>query len=57
MSRGIKTLYATRESFREKSRMLILNPLVLSHVHYSSILLNGISENLLTTLEKTELDG
>ena len=50
---GIKTLYAIRDSFPEKTRLLIMNALVISHVHYSAIiLLNGISENLLTTLEK-----
>ena len=52
MACGIKTLYAIRESFPEKTPILILNVLVISHVQYSAILLNGISENLLTTLEK-----
>ena len=52
MACGIKTLYAIRESFPEKTRILIMNALVISHVHYSAILLNGVSENLLTTLEK-----
>ena len=52
MACGIKTLYALRESFPEKTLILLLNALVISHVHYSAILLNGISDNLLTTLEK-----
>ena len=52
MACGIKTLYAIRESFPEKTRKLILNALFISHVHYSAIVLNGISEHLLTTLEK-----
>ena len=52
MACGIKTLYTIRESFPEKTRLMIMNALVISHVHYSAILLNGISENLLTTLEK-----
>ena len=49
---GIKTLYAIRESFPEKTRFWILNALVIRHVHYSAILLNGISENQVTSLEK-----
>ena len=52
MAAGIKTLYAIRDLFPEKTRLLLLNALVISHLHYSAILLNGISENLLTTLEK-----
>ena len=52
MTCGTKTLCAIRDSFPEKTRLLIMNALVISHVHYSVILLNGISENLLTTLEK-----
>ena len=28
------------------------NALIMSHLHYSAVLLNGITENLLTTLEK-----
>ena len=31
---------------------MVLKSLVISHLHYSSILLTGISQNLLTTLEK-----
>ena len=49
---GIKTLYAIRDFFPTATRLLLLNGLVLSHLHYSSILLTGISENLITTLEK-----
>ena len=52
MAFGIKTLYAIRESFPKKIQILILNALVISHVQYSAIMLNGISENLLTTSEK-----
>ena len=35
-----------------KCTKLLLNALVLSHLHYSAILLTGISENLITTLDK-----
>ena len=52
MACGIKTIYAIRDFFPIKTRLLLLNALVLSHLHYPAILLNGISENLLTTLEK-----
>ena len=52
MATGIKTLYAIRDIFPTATRLLLLNALVLSHLHYSSILLTGISENLITTLEK-----
>ena len=52
MTCGIKTIYSVRDLFPEKTRFLLLNALVISHLHYSSVLLNGITENLLTTLEK-----
>ena len=52
MACGIKTLYSIREYLPEKTRLLLLNALVISHFHYQSILLNGISQNLITTLEK-----
>ena len=52
MACGIKTIYSVRDLFPEKTRFLLLNALVISHLHYSLVLLNGITENLLTTLEK-----
>ena len=52
MACGIKTLYALRESFPQKTLILLMNALVISHVNYSAILLSGISDNLITTLEK-----
>ena len=52
MACGIKTIYSVGELFSEKSRILLLNPLVISLLHYPSVLLNGITENPLTTLEK-----
>ena len=52
MATGIKTLYARRDIFPNATRLILLNVLVLSHLHYSSILLTGISEILITTLEK-----
>ena len=52
MATGIKVLYSIRNILPEKTRLLLLNSLVLSHLHYSSILINGISQNLRLTLEK-----
>ena len=56
MATGIKTFYAIRDTFPIATRLLLLNALVLSHLHYSAILLTGITENLITTLEK-QLNG
>ena len=52
MACGIKTIYAVKQFLPEKVCLLLLNALVLSHLHYPAILLQGISQNLLTTLEK-----
>ena len=52
MATGIKTSYATRDISLTATRLLIINALVSSHLHYSAILLTGISENLFTTFEK-----
>ena len=52
MACGIKTLYSIREYLPEKTHLLLLNALVTSHIHYPSIPLNGIAQNLITTLEK-----
>ena len=52
MACGIKNLYSIREYLPEKTRLLLLNALVISHLHYPSILINGISPNVITTLEK-----
>ena len=53
MSCGIKCLYSIGDLFPEKkTRLMLLNALVVSHLQYSAILLTGIFENLMTTLEK-----
>ena len=49
---GIKAVYAILDFFPIKTRLLLLNASVLSHLYYPAILLSGISENLLTRLEK-----
>ena len=35
MATGIKVLYSIRNILPEKTRLLLLNSLVLSHLHYS----------------------
>ena len=55
MACGIKTLYSIEDLFPEKIRLSLFNALVVSHLQYSSVLLNGhfsIEQNLKTTLEK-----
>ena len=44
--------YALRNFLPINARLLLFNALILSHLHYSAVILNGITENLLTTLEK-----
>ena len=48
----IKTLQSIKKSLPVKTRLLIMNALVISHLHYPAILLNGISANLMVSLEK-----
>ena len=52
MACGIETIYAVKQFLPEKFYLLLLNALVLSHLHYPAILLQGNSQNLLTTPEK-----
>ena len=52
MALRINSLCSVRDIFPKKNRKLLLNALVVSHLHYSAIFLSGISENLLTTLEE-----
>ena len=47
MACGIKTIYAVKQFLPAKICLLLLNALVLSHLHYPAILLQGISQNLL----------
>ena len=46
-----KTIYAVKQFLPGKNCPLLLKALVLSHIHYPAILIQGISQNLLTTLE------
>ena len=52
MATGIKVLYSIWNILPEKARLLLVSSLVLSHLHYSSILIYGISQNLRLTLQK-----
>ena len=48
-----KTLYTSREVISDNYKESTLNTLVISHLHYSAVLLNGINNNLLIrSLEK-----
>ena len=49
---GIKTLNVIKAPFSIKTRLLLMNALVVSHLHYSSIVINSISKQLITSLEK-----
>ena len=48
-----KTIYYVRDFLSEKTRLLLLNSLVVTHLQYSSVLLNGISNSLISSSEKT----
>ena len=52
MTCGIKTLQSTKKPLPVKTRLLIMNALLISHLHYPAILLSGISANLMISLEK-----
>lgn len=52
MACGIKCIYAIRNRFPLKTRLLLLNALVLSHFCYSAIYFTGLTQNLKCTLEK-----
>lgn len=52
MAQGIKAIYRVRDFVPQKTRVLLLNALVISHFAYSSCLLTDISKSLLVSLEK-----
>ena len=52
MACGIKTLYTVKSFLPQKFRLKLLNALVLSQIQHPAILLNGISQNLIISLEK-----
>ena len=52
MARGIKTIYAIRKSIPQKLFIHVLNALVLSHLHYSAVIIHAIEQNLKMSFEK-----
>ena len=52
MACGIKTSAAIQKPFDIQTRLLLLQSLVFSHLHYSSVLLSGISQKLMLSLDK-----
>ena len=57
MACSIKTIYYVRDFLPEKTRFFLLNALVISHLQYSSFVLNSISQSLISTLEKQLIWG
>ena len=52
MARGKKTFYAIRKSNPQKLLKLVLNVLVLSHLHYSAVIIHAIEQKSIMSLEK-----
>ena len=52
MACGIKTLYSVKSFLPDKTCLMLLNSLGISHIHYPALLLNGIPQKIITTLEK-----
>ena len=52
MECSIKTLCSVKLFLQDKTCLMLFNSLVISHIHYPALLLNGISQSLITTLEK-----
>ena len=52
MACGIKVLNTLSKSLPEKTKVLLLNAIVIGHLHYSELILIGLQKSLLTTLEK-----
>ena len=52
MAGGIKVLNTLSKSLTEKTKVLLLNAIVISHLHYSALTLIGLQKSSLTTLEK-----
>ena len=55
MACGNKFLYSVKSFLPDKRCLMLLNSFVISHIYYPdypAVLLNGISQNLITTLEK-----
>ena len=49
---NLQNILNLQNIFPEKTKLLSLNALVIIHLHYSAILIGGIREILINTLEK-----
>ena len=49
MACEIQVLHAHSNSFPEKTKILLLNAIVISHLLYSALILVGLQKSLLTT--------
>ena len=52
MACGIKVLNTLSKSLPVKRKVLLLNAIIICHLHYSAIILIGLQKSLLTNLEK-----
>ena len=52
MACRMKVLNTLSKKLPEKTKVLLLNAIVISHQHYSALILIGLQKSLLTTLEK-----
>ena len=52
MACGIKVLNTLSKSLPEKTKVFLLDAIVISHLNYSALILIGLQKSLLTTLEK-----
>ena len=52
MARGIKTIYTLRNRIPTFLLKTVLNAFVISHLHYSLLLIQSVDKNLLMSLEK-----
>ena len=52
MACGVKVLNTLSKSLPEKTKMLLLNAIVISHLQFSALFLVGLQKSFFTTLEK-----
>ena len=52
MACGIKVLNTLSKSLPEKTNILLLHSIIISHLHYSALILIALQKSLLATLEK-----
>ena len=52
MACGINVLSTQRKSSPDNTEILLLNATVISHIHYSALILAGLQKMLIPTLKK-----